>query len=108
MAKLNIGQKEIFADAARPDTIEELYRSGFNVFSADKSVKDGINTLKSKPIILINAPNGVKEFKTYKWKTDKNGKAIDEPVKFNDDFCDAARYGIFNGTKSNTKKISWF
>jgi len=108
MQKLNIGQKEIFADAARPDTIEELYRAGFNVFSADKSVKDGINTLKSKPIILVDSPNGVKEFKTYKWKTDKNGKAIDEPVKFNDDFCDAARYGIFNGTKSNTKKISWF
>ena len=101
MQKLNIGQKEIFADAARPDTIEELYRAGFNVFSADKSVKDGINTLKAKPIILVDSPNGVKEFKTYKWKTDKNQRVLDEPVKFDDHAMDAMRYGVFTHLQIN-------
>lgn len=90
-------QKQIFADAARPDTIEELYLAGFNILPADKSVKDGINAVKSKPLKLYRSPGLVKEIKAYKWKTDKNGKPTDEPVKINDDGCDAMRYAVYNG-----------
>jgi phage terminase large subunit len=50
----------------------------------------------------------VKELRTYKWKQDKSGKAIDEPVKFNDDGMDAMRYGFFNGINANKNTISWF
>jgi phage terminase large subunit len=108
MKQLDIGQTEIFADSARPDTIEELYQAGFNVKSSDKSVKDGINCVKSKPLNVFNSPNIVKELKMYKWKTDKNNKPVDEPVKFNDDGMDAMRYGLYNGTKLLGRKASWF
>jgi phage terminase large subunit len=46
--------------------------------------------------------------RTYKWKVDKNGKPLDEPVKFNDDGMDAMRYGIYNGLKQANKKVTWF
>lgn len=105
---LNVDQVEIFADSARPDTIEELYQAGFNVHSSDKSVKDGINCVKSKPLVVVNSPNIEKELKTYKWKVDKNNNPIDEPVKFNDDAMDALRYGLYNGTKHLKSKASWF
>jgi phage terminase large subunit len=108
MKKLNIGTTEIFADSARPDTIEEISSHGFNVFNSDKSVKDGINCIKSKPLMVINSPNLTKELRTYKWKVDKNGKPLDEPVKFNDDGMDAMRYGIYNGLKQANKKVTWF
>jgi len=32
------------------------------------------------------------EKKGYKWKEDKNGNVLDEPVKFNDHAMDAERY----------------
>jgi len=108
MRNLDLGSVQIYGDAARPDTIEELYQAGFNVYSAEKPVKDGINAIKSKPLFIIDSPNLVKELRTYKWKVDKNNKPLDEPVKFNDDGMDAMRYGFYNGLKAANKKISWF
>jgi len=43
--------------------------------------------------------NLIKEFQGYKWKEDKNGNILDEPVKFNDHALDAVRYGIFTHLK---------
>jgi len=108
MKKLGLGNVEIYGDAARPDTIEEMCQAGFNVFSAEKPVKDGINAVKSRPLRVVGSPNVVQELKTYKWRADKNGKALDEPVKFNDDAMDAMRYGIYNGMKQANLRISWF
>jgi phage terminase large subunit len=39
--------------------------------------------------------NLLKEIRSYKWKTDKDGRVLDEPVKFNDHAMDAGRYGVF-------------
>jgi phage terminase large subunit len=49
--------------------------------------------------------NVQKEIKSYKWKTDKDGKVLDEPVKFNDHSMDALRYGVF--TKLIMPTRSW-
>lgn len=97
--------KQIWADAARPDTIEELSQAGFNIKPADKSVKDGINSVKSKPLKLYRSPGLVKEIRAYKWKTDKNGKPVDEPIKINDDGMDAGRYATYNGM--NKPKLTY-
>lgn len=106
MSSLNLDPKiKIFADAARPDTIKEIDEAGFNIAAADKSVKDGINLVKSRPLKIFRSPGLVKEIRAYKWKTDKNGKAIDEPVKLNDDGLDAMRYGYYNGL--NTPKRTY-
>ena len=87
---------EIFAETARPEAIEEIRRAGLNIKPADKSVIDGINMVKSMPLFITRrSTNVIKEIKSYKWKTDKDGRVLDEPVKFNDDAMDAMRYAIY-------------
>lgn len=87
---------EIYCDAAEPKTIEEIKRMGLNAKPADKSVYDGIQLVKSYPVYITkNSTNLLKEIRSYKWKTDKDGKVLDEPVKFMDHALDALRYAIF-------------
>jgi phage terminase large subunit len=101
-------QGDIFADSARPDTIEEIHQAGFNIYPADKSVKDGINCVKAQKLYITKrSVNLIKEIRSYKWKQDKNGKALDEPVKFMDDGMDAARYGTYNGLNKPQMDYSW-
>lgn len=91
----------IFADAARPDLILSIKRAGFNnIVAADKSVKPGIEELKSKPLTLVGF-NLVTEAKAYKWKVDKaTGLPTEEPVKIKDDLIDAMRYAAYNAALS--------
>lgn len=87
---------QTYCDAAEPKTIEEICRAGYNALPADKDVTEGIRKVKSMPLYVTSrSVNLIKELKSYKWKTDKDGKVLDEPVKFNDHACDALRYGVF-------------
>jgi phage terminase large subunit len=89
-------RKEIFCDNAEPKTIEELVRAGYNAKPADKDVTEGIRKVKSLPLYITKRSiETIKEAKSYKWKVDKNGRVLDEPVKFNDHAMDAGRYGTF-------------
>lgn len=98
----------IYADAARPDTIEEIYRAGFNIHKADKSVWDGIQKVKSYKIFITrHSQNVLKEIRSYKWKVDKNGKSLEEPVKFLDDAMDAMRYAVWNYTTKEELDYTW-
>lgn len=98
----------IYADAARPDTIEEIYRAGFNIHKADKSVWDGIQKVKSYKIYITRrSTNVIKEIRSYKWKVDKNGKSLEEPVKFLDDAMDAMRYAVWNYTTQEQFDYQW-
>jgi phage terminase large subunit len=107
MKILGIGRnKEIYADPARPDIIDEIKRAGFNIHAANNEVFDGIQKVKSMPLrICDGSPNILKEIKFYKWKIDKDNRKLDEPVKFNDHILDASRYGIF--TRNAKRKVSW-
>lgn len=97
---------EIFCDAAEPKTIEEIVRAGYNAKPADKDVTEGIRKVKSMPLFVHkSSANLIKELNNYKWKTDKNGKKIDEPVKFNDHIADGLRYCVF--TKLKAPQLSW-
>jgi phage terminase large subunit len=109
MEQAGVGTNDsIYADAARPETIEEIYRAGFNIEKADKAVWDGINKMKSFKIhITKSSTNLIKEMRSYKWKVDKNGKSLEEPVKFLDDALDAARYLVWNATRKNELDYSW-
>jgi len=98
---------EIFAETARPEAIEEIRRTGLNIKPADKSVIDGINMVKSMPLFITRrSTNLLKEIKSYKWKTDKDGKVLDEPVKFKDDGMDALRYAIYTRMFKPKKKYA--
>ncbi len=97
---------EIFCDAAEPKTIEELVRAGYNAKPAEKDVYAGIQKVKSQPLIVTpESTNLIKEIRSYKWKTDKDGKVHpdESPVKMWDHGCDAMRYAIF--TKLNKPRF---
>jgi phage terminase large subunit len=90
---LNIGYSPIYADAAEPDSIEEMYRMGLNVKPGVKDVWAGIVKVKSYPL-FIKGKNVMAEIGSYKWKVDKNENVLEEPVKENDHAMDAMRYAI--------------
>ena len=90
-----VGRNEIICDSAEPKSIEELYRLGLNVKPAAKgkdSINNGIDILKRYKIKVVNSSNLRKEFRSYKWSTDKNGNSLNKPIdKFNH-LLDALRY----------------
>jgi phage terminase large subunit len=97
---------EIYCDAAEPKTIEELVRNGFNAKSANKDVTEGIRAVKGTPLFVhSDSVNLLKEFKSYRWKTDRNGNKLDMPVKFADHICDAMRYAIYS--KLTIPSVTW-
>jgi phage terminase large subunit len=86
----------IYADSAEPARIEEIGRAGYNIYPANKSVKDGIDYLKSfRQKIHGSSVNGIKEMRGYSYMKDRNGNYIDEPVKVFDDYCAARRYAYY-------------
>lgn len=100
------GYDEIFCDAAEPKTIQELWKSGFNVKHANKDVTEGIRCVKGTPLVIQeDSVNLLKEFKNYRWKTDRNGNKLDQPVKFSDHASDALRYAIYS--KLTIPRITW-
>jgi phage terminase large subunit len=98
---------EIWADSARPDQIQSLCESkeingvqyhGFNVLPAKKDVIAGIDAVKSRRLhISSDSPRIITEIKGYKYKENKDGVVLEEPVKFRDDAMDSIRYCIFSG-----------
>lgn len=92
MKILNIEENvEILADYSRPEIIQEMNNSGFNVLNANKVVKKGIDNVKSFGVFCEEDQRIKKEYENYKWK--KIGDNItDEPIKLYDDAMDAVRY----------------
>lgn len=86
----------IYCDCAEPDRIQEIKNAGFNAKPADKSVKSGIDFVKRhKTKITRSSTNLIKEKRGYSWKTDKDGRVYDDPVKFNDHCLDGERYAMY-------------
>jgi len=83
---------EIYSDV-EPDRVREIHLAGFNIRQAKKHVKNGIDFLKRKKIYINEkCTNTIEEIKSYKYKEDKSGNVLDEPVKFKDHAMDAMRY----------------
>ena len=96
---------EIIADSAEPKSIEELKRLGWNIKGAKKgadSIKNSIDILKRYKInITRRSINLRKEIGRYKWKTDRAGKEINEPVDSWNHLIDPLRYVALNKLKIN-------
>jgi len=91
----------IFADSSEPARIEEIRRAGFNIQPALKDVKAGIDFLKRWTIYISeHCVNTLKEIRNYKWKEDRNGNPLDEPVKFMDHAMDALRYAVYQNRQN--------
>lgn len=99
---------EIIADSAEPKSIAEIYRAGFNVHPAAKgadSVRKGIDTLKAYRLrITKRSVETIKEFRNYRWKTDKDGRSTNQPGDFWNHAIDAIRYAVAYKTEQATGK----
>ena len=92
-------QTEIVGDSAEPKSIEEIYRQGFNIKPAKKGagIHLGLDIMRRYKLhITKDSLNAIKEFRGYKWTTDKNGDVLNTPVKVNDHLIDATRYLCLN------------
>ena len=92
-------QTEIVGDSAEPKSIEEIYRQGFNIKPAKKGagIHLGLDIMRRYKLhITKDSLNAIKEFRGYKWSTDKNGDVLNTPVKVNDHLIDATRYLCLN------------
>lgn len=93
---------QIYADSSEPQRIDEIYKAGFNIYPANKDIKFGINKVKEYKLhILEDSTNTIKEIRSYKWREDKEGRILEEPVKFNDHAMDAMRYALASLQKIN-------
>ena len=95
---------EIIGDSAEPKSIEEIYRQGFNIKPAKKGagIHLGIDIMRRYKLnITKDSLNAIKEFRSYKWATDKNGDVLNAPVKVNDHLVDAVRYLCLNKLSIN-------
>jgi len=92
-------QREIYADSAEPDRIEEMYYAGFNIHPSDKgkkSVANGIDLVnRFKLFSTAEAVNVNREMTRYKRKVDRAGHVLEEPVKFDDHVPNAIRYAAY-------------
>jgi phage terminase large subunit len=84
----------IWCDSALPQNIEELRRNKFNAKPVEKkSILSGIDKIKRhKVFITEHSKNIIREFGSYKWKTDKDGKLLDIPMDKDNHTIDSVRY----------------
>jgi phage terminase large subunit len=94
---------EIIADSAEPKSIEELHRMGWNVKPCEKgadSIRFGIASMKSKKqFVTPRSSNLQREFSSYSWKQDKNGRWLADPVDMFNHGIDAIRYRVDQGRR---------
>ena len=98
--KLELDRTPIICDSAEPKSIEELHRLGHNVKPSKKgpdSIRLGIDIMKRhKLYILKESLNAQKEFRNYRWETNKDGVQLSKPVDHNNHIVDAVRYVCIN------------
>lgn len=95
--------REIYADSAEPDRIEEICRAGFNCKPAQKPILAGIDTVKRfKLLIDEEAVNVLAEIGGYRWKETRDNKQLNMPVEFNDHAMDALRYAVHTHFRGQT------
>jgi phage terminase large subunit len=97
MSRLGINKSDkIYADSAEPKSIEEIYRSGFNikpVLKGADSIKFGIQILQEhKLLVTKESTNLIKELRSYTWDKDKTGKSLNSPIDDYNHAIDALRY----------------
>jgi len=97
--------RDIIADSAEPKSIADLNNYGWNVYPASKgadSVRSSIDILKKwKLNVTQRSTNLRKELNGYKWKQNKDGGLLNEPVDLMNHAIDAVRYIALNKLNNN-------
>lgn len=104
--------QKVVCDSAEPARIQEFLEAGIKAINANKgnhSLRYGIDFLKTMRMhIHPSCQNLLNELQTYKYKVDKKGNALDEPVEYNDDCIAALRYAVeplFNKKEGRVRKM---
>lgn len=99
----------IWADSASPQAIEEIRRERFNIRGVNKkSILHGIDLVKRHKIFITeNSENIIREFKSYKWKTDRDGNLLDAPEDKDNHTIDSIRYVLESTVGNKQKKFSF-
>ncbi len=88
----------VMADSAEPKSIDEIQSYGVNIMGVTKgadSVRQGIQFVQDQRIsVTKRSVETIKAYRNYLWKTDKEGKILNEPDHFLSDAMDAIRYGL--------------
>jgi phage terminase large subunit len=88
----------VVADSAEPKSIDEIKSYGVNIIGASKgkdSVAHGIQLVQDQRCsITKNSANIIREYRNFLWKTDKDGKILNEPEHEFKHSMDAISYGM--------------
>jgi len=88
----------VVADSAEPKSNDEIIMYGINLLPATKgkgSVNYGIQILQNQRILVTKRSlNLLKEYRSYMWEMDKNGKILNTPEAGDDHALDATRYAM--------------
>ena len=97
--------RTIIADSAEPKSITDIRNGGYNVEAARKgpdSVKNSIDILQRFELcVTFESLNLIGELRKYRWRVDKTGKALNEPVDAHNHAIDAIRYVALNRIGDN-------
>ena len=104
LKQFNLGDRAIYCDSAEPNRIEELRRAGLNARASVKDVAEGIAFLRQAEL-YVNGENLLKEINQYVYKTDRNGRILEEVLKVNDHLLDAMRYAIYTNFVENNRRV---
>lgn len=106
---INIPKALIIADSQEPKSIAEIKSYGLTIVPCQKgsdSILHGIQYVQGQTIsITKQSVNLIKEYRSYLWMQDNDGKYINEPEGVNDHLMDALRYAIANGQKGKWKPV---
>lgn len=105
-------QTLVIADSAEPKSIDEIRTHGVNIIGATKgqgSVKQGIDFVQDQRISMTKqSVNVIRCYRNYLWKTDKDGKILNEPEHMFSDPMDAIRYGLSEYKNSDLKAKQFY
>ena len=99
---------KIISESADPRLVQEIYRAGLNIHPVKKyqgSVEAGLTKMQEMNIhITRRSFNTIKEFKSYTYQQDKEGRWLNTPIDAMNHSIDAIRYVVLNELLGGVKK----
>jgi len=95
---LPLPEEVIIADSSEPKSIDEIAVYGLSIIPATKgpgSISHGIQSVQARKVwVTKRSTNVLKEYRSYLWQTDKDGRVLTKPVEYMDHAMDAIRYAV--------------